>query len=242
MRHLHLINGQAQALCIAPTRLELPPQHRLNAVCVFIQLVLLLLTLFRVLKSPLPPLLVVFCAPIQRRPRKKFAHILPFNLPGPRTQEPPADIILGVRYLVPASPEELLPLLLARRGWVSCRGLERALAGQVDEQPKRRLDHAPGEQKAAECRLRGLCDAKGDAEDAQGRNGAEAHDDGPHQQVLGKRILDHGGAILGLRKKVGDFEVSRGSPVAHRRGKAHSSCCWEHVAWLKDARHCDFRR
>lgn len=81
-----------------------------------------------------------------------------------------------------------------------CRVLERALAGQVDEQPEGRLDNAPHEKEAAKGSMRGLGDAEGYPEYAKGCDGAEAEDDSPYEEVLRDGVLQHdGGCVRRLR-------------------------------------------
>ena len=197
MGHVDLVDSQAQALCAAHARRQLPPKHRLYAIRILVELVVLSIGFFRVRLPPLPPLLVALRAAVQQRPREELAHILASYLARSRAQKPPADVVLGVRDLIPASPEKLLPLLLLEGRRVLCIGLKRALAGQVDKQPEGSLYDAPREEEATEGRVRGLCDAEGDPEDAEGRDGAESEDARPDEQVLGERVFDHGGCATG---------------------------------------------
>lgn len=129
MRHVDLVDSQAQALCAAHARRQLPLQHRLYAICILVQLVVLSIGFCWVRLSPLPPLFVALSAAVQQRPRKELAHILASYFAWSRAQKPPADVVLGVRDLIPASPEEFLPLLLLEGRRVLRRGLKRALAG-----------------------------------------------------------------------------------------------------------------
>ena len=65
MRHIDLVGRQPKALCATPSRLQLPPKHRLYAVRILIQLVVLSIGLLWVCLSPLPSLLVAFRAAVQ---------------------------------------------------------------------------------------------------------------------------------------------------------------------------------
>jgi len=74
-----------------------------------------------------------------------------------------------------------------------CGGVQGALAGQEDEQPKRRLEDGPAEEKLAEAGGRVLGDAEAAVEDAEGRDGADANDASADEEIFGDAGPNHGG-------------------------------------------------
>ena len=147
MAHVDLVDGQTQALCRPAARQEWPAQHGFHPVNVFLQLSLLLNLGLRVFLRPSYQLILTLRPSVQQRPLEKLLHVLPPHLACPCAQKPSADIVLWMRYLIPKLPEKGLALLLGQQRRMLRGVLQRALAGDVDEQPKGGLDDAPREQE-----------------------------------------------------------------------------------------------
>lgn len=193
MPHAHLINREPQTLGGASPRQQRAAQHRLHALHIVPQLLLLGNLHLGLLLRPAHQLVLALPAATQQRPLEELAHILLPHLARPGAQEPAAEIVLGMRHLVPALPEQRLALLLLQQRGMRSGGLQGAPARDVDEQPEGGLDDAPCEQEAAARGGRVLGEAVGDVEDAERGDEAEGEDAQADEEVLRERVADHGG-------------------------------------------------
>lgn len=118
--HIHFIKGQSQTFCGPTPRQDRSSQHRLSAIHVLLQLLLLLNLRLGIFLRPLDQLIFTFGAPVHQRPLEELLHVLPPDLAGSCAQKPSADVVLRMRGFVPALPEQRFPVFLVEQCWMLC--------------------------------------------------------------------------------------------------------------------------